>query len=91
MVLRRIYGPKREEVIRGCKNSVLRSFIICTLHQILLCDQLLSYRFNFASADAGITVPSVANLLMFVSMFCPGEHVGDLSVLCHNYDLYVKG
>jgi hypothetical protein len=31
-VLRRIFGPKREEVVGGC---IMRNFIICTLHQIL--------------------------------------------------------
>jgi hypothetical protein len=36
MVLRRIFGPKREEVTGGWKKCMKRSFIICTLHQILL-------------------------------------------------------
>jgi hypothetical protein len=31
-VLRRIFGPKREEV--AGENCQMRSFIICTLHQI---------------------------------------------------------
>jgi len=32
-VLRRMFGPKREEVAGGCK---MRNFITCTRHQILL-------------------------------------------------------
>jgi hypothetical protein len=32
-VLRRIFGPKREEVTRGWKNCIMRSFKNCTLHQ----------------------------------------------------------
>jgi hypothetical protein len=35
-VLRRIFGPKRDEVKRGWRKLHKRSFIICTLHQILL-------------------------------------------------------
>jgi hypothetical protein len=35
-VLRRIFGPKRDEVTRGCKeNFVMRSSIICTAHPLL--------------------------------------------------------
>jgi hypothetical protein len=36
-VLRRIFGPKRVEVT-GCwtQGSIMRSFINCALHQILL-------------------------------------------------------
>jgi hypothetical protein len=30
-VLRRIFGPKREEPVEDC---IMRSFITCTLHQI---------------------------------------------------------
>jgi hypothetical protein len=33
-VLRRIFGPKREEEIGGWKNCVTRSFIIRTLLQV---------------------------------------------------------
>jgi hypothetical protein len=34
-MLRRIFGPKREEVTRGWKTSHNKEFIICTLHPIL--------------------------------------------------------
>jgi hypothetical protein len=34
-VLRRIFVPKREEVAGG-EDSIMRSFINCTLHKILL-------------------------------------------------------
>jgi hypothetical protein len=34
-VLRRIFGPKRDEVTRGGEDYITRNFIICTLHQIL--------------------------------------------------------
>jgi hypothetical protein len=34
-VLRRIFGPKREKVI-GWEKCIMRSFICCTLHRILL-------------------------------------------------------
>jgi hypothetical protein len=33
-VLRRIFGPKREEVAEG--DCIMRSFITCTLHHALL-------------------------------------------------------
>jgi hypothetical protein len=33
-VLRRIFGPKKEEV--AGEDYIMRSFITCTLHQILL-------------------------------------------------------
>jgi hypothetical protein len=33
-VLRRIFGPKREEM--AGENCIMRSFITCTLHHILL-------------------------------------------------------
>jgi len=35
MVLRRIFGPKRDEVIREWRNYIMRSLIICTAHRIL--------------------------------------------------------
>jgi hypothetical protein len=35
-VLRRIFGPKNEEVAGRRKDYILRSFITCTLHQIML-------------------------------------------------------
>jgi hypothetical protein len=35
-VLRRIIRPNREEVNGDWKKYIMRSFIICTLHQILL-------------------------------------------------------
>jgi hypothetical protein len=34
--LRRIFGPKREEVAGVGEDYIVRSFITCTLHQILL-------------------------------------------------------
>jgi hypothetical protein len=34
-VLRRIYGPKRDEVTRGGQNNFMRSSLSCTAHQIL--------------------------------------------------------
>jgi hypothetical protein len=33
-VLRRIFGPKRDEVIVSGENYIMRSLVICTLHQI---------------------------------------------------------
>jgi hypothetical protein len=35
-VLRRIFGPKREEVTPAGENCIMRSFMIHTLHQMLL-------------------------------------------------------
>jgi hypothetical protein len=32
-VLRGIYGQKRDEIIGGRRKRILRSFIICILHQ----------------------------------------------------------
>jgi hypothetical protein len=32
-VLRRIFGPKGDEVIRGWRNFIIRSFLTSTLHQ----------------------------------------------------------
>jgi hypothetical protein len=34
-VLRRIFGPRREEVTGNGENYITRSFMICTPHQIL--------------------------------------------------------
>jgi hypothetical protein len=34
-VLRRIFGPKRDEVTRSGEDYVTGSFMICTAHQIL--------------------------------------------------------
>ena len=34
-VLRRIFGPKRDEVIVSGENYIMRSIVICTPHQIL--------------------------------------------------------
>jgi hypothetical protein len=34
-MLRRIYGPKREEAVEAGEDCIMRSWIICTLHQIL--------------------------------------------------------
>jgi hypothetical protein len=34
-VLRRIFGPKRDEVTGNGKNYIMRSLMICTAHQIL--------------------------------------------------------
>jgi hypothetical protein len=33
-VLRRIFGPRREEVTGGWKNCRMRSFVICNLRQV---------------------------------------------------------
>jgi hypothetical protein len=33
-VLRRIFGPKRDEVRENGENCILRSFVICTLRQV---------------------------------------------------------
>jgi hypothetical protein len=35
-VLRRIFGPKRDEVIGEWRNCIMKSFMICTLSQVLL-------------------------------------------------------
>jgi hypothetical protein len=35
-VLGRIFGPKGEDVTRGWKNFIMKSFITCTFHQMLL-------------------------------------------------------
>jgi hypothetical protein len=35
-VLRRIFGPKRDEVTGNGENCIMKSFMICTLHQVLL-------------------------------------------------------
>jgi hypothetical protein len=35
-MLRGIFGPKEEEVAGGWKESIMRNFITCMLHQILL-------------------------------------------------------
>jgi hypothetical protein len=35
MALRRIFGPKRVEMTCGWINFTARSFIICSLHQII--------------------------------------------------------
>jgi hypothetical protein len=35
-VLRSIYGPKRDKVTGGGKNYIMRSLMICILHQLLL-------------------------------------------------------
>jgi hypothetical protein len=34
-VLRRIFGPKREEVIRSGENYIMRSLMICAPYRIL--------------------------------------------------------
>jgi hypothetical protein len=33
-VLKRIYGPKRDEVTEAWRNCVIMNFIICTIRQI---------------------------------------------------------
>jgi hypothetical protein len=35
-MLRRMFGPKREEVTGGWKKIHMSRFIICTVHKILL-------------------------------------------------------
>jgi len=34
-VLRRIFGPKGDEVIGSGENNIMRSLIVCTAHSIL--------------------------------------------------------
>jgi hypothetical protein len=36
MVLRRIFGPKRDEVTWGWRKKIARSLMICIAHKILL-------------------------------------------------------
>jgi hypothetical protein len=36
MVLRRIFGPKRDEMIRVGEKCIMRSFVTCTLRQLYL-------------------------------------------------------
>jgi hypothetical protein len=33
-VLRRIFGPRKDEVNGGWRNCIMRSFVICTLRQV---------------------------------------------------------
>jgi hypothetical protein len=33
-VLRRIFGPKRDEVTENGENCIMRRFVICTLRQV---------------------------------------------------------
>jgi hypothetical protein len=33
-VLKRLFGPKRDEVTGGCRNSTMRRLITCALHHI---------------------------------------------------------
>jgi hypothetical protein len=33
-LLRRVFGPKRDEVAEGGENFIMRSFVICTLRQV---------------------------------------------------------
>jgi hypothetical protein len=33
-MLRRIFGPKRDEVTGEGENCIMRSFVICTLHEV---------------------------------------------------------
>jgi hypothetical protein len=35
-VLKKLFGPKREELKKAGENFLMRNFIICTLHLILL-------------------------------------------------------
>jgi hypothetical protein len=35
-VLRRIFGPKRDEVAGGGENCIMRSCVVCTLYLVLL-------------------------------------------------------
>ena len=39
-VLRRIFGPKRDEVTRNGENYIMRSLMICTPHKYYLSDQI---------------------------------------------------
>jgi hypothetical protein len=33
-VLRRIFGPKRDKVMGGVRNCIIRSFVICIIRQV---------------------------------------------------------
>ena len=33
-VLRRIFGPRRDEVTKECENYIMRSLMICTPHAV---------------------------------------------------------
>jgi hypothetical protein len=35
-VLRKIFGPKRDDVTGGGENYIMNSLMICTVHQLLL-------------------------------------------------------
>jgi hypothetical protein len=35
-VLRKIFGPKKEEVAGGWGSRIMRSFVTCTFHEMLL-------------------------------------------------------
>jgi hypothetical protein len=35
-VLRRIFGPKRDEMMKGGENCIMRSFMICALRYVKL-------------------------------------------------------
>jgi hypothetical protein len=35
-VLRRIFGPKRDEMMKGGENCIMRSFMICALRYVQL-------------------------------------------------------
>jgi hypothetical protein len=39
-VLRRIFFPKRDEITGAGENCIMRNFIICTLHQMYLEDEM---------------------------------------------------
>jgi hypothetical protein len=35
-VLRRMFGPKRDEITGGWRNCIMRRLMICSLRQVLL-------------------------------------------------------
>jgi hypothetical protein len=47
-VLRRIFGPKRDEVTGGRENCIMRSFITCTFLQVRIIRMIKSRRMRWA-------------------------------------------
>jgi hypothetical protein len=52
-VLRRIFGPKRDEVTENGETFIMRSLIICTPHQIVFSDQIEKNEIGRASSTYG--------------------------------------
>jgi hypothetical protein len=51
MMLRRIFGPKRKEMAGG--HCIMRSFITCTLHQVLLLSRQINDEMGGACSTYG--------------------------------------